>query len=110
MTQNEVINKLSMEMALALGDLDTLQTCKIYIQMALSIGIEHFTRDMDEVIAYTTNGTEIGRFKSVQDAADKIGLRAELITAVLNGRQCTTGGMMFMKTKDKYLIPSKKSA
>jgi hypothetical protein len=110
MTYNEVVNKLSMEMALALGDMSALQTCRTYIQMALSIGTEHFTKDMDEVIAYTTKGKETGRFKSVQDAANKLGLYPELITAVLNGRQCTTGGFMFMKTKDKELGPVKNTA
>jgi hypothetical protein len=99
-----------MEMALALGELDHLQTCRRYIQMALSIGIEHFTKDMEEIIVMTTNGTEVGRCKSIQEAADQLGLRAENISAVVNGRQYTTGGLMFMKNRDKELIEAKKIA
>lgn len=110
MTTNDVINKLSMEMALALGDLDTLQTCKIYIQMALSIGIEHFTKDMEEIIQMDGNGVEMARYKSVTEASVKIGISQHSISAVLTGIQHTTGGFMFIKTKDKELIPIKKTA
>lgn len=110
MTVSEVIDKLSMEQAIALGELDHLATCRRYISMALSIGIEHFTSEMEEIIVMTTNGTEIGRYKSIQETADQIGLRAENISAVVNGRQYTTGGLMFMKNRDKELIEAKKIA
>lgn len=110
MTQGEVINKLSIEMALALGDLDTLQTCRTYIQMALMIGIEHFTKDMEEIIVLTKNGEEVTRLKSVTEGELKLGIRQACISDCLAGRQHTAGGYMFIKAKDKELIPAKKTA
>ena len=110
MTTSEVVNKLSMEMAVALGDLDTLQTCRTYLQMALSIGVEHFTKDMEEIIQMDCNGVEMGRYKSVTEASVKIGISQYSISAVLTGIQHTTGGFMFIKTKDKELIPINKTA
>jgi len=110
MTQSEVINKLSMEMALALGDLDTLQTCRTYIQMALAIGIEHYTKDMEEIIQMDRFGVELDRFKSVSEAVEKTGIPQNYISSVLTGQQHTTGGFIFMRARDKQLIPARKSA
>jgi len=110
MTQSEVINKLSMEMAIALGDLDTLHTCRHYLSMALSIGIEHFTVTMEEIVAMDFEGVERGHYKSVTDAGEKLGLYAENITAVLNGRQHSAGGFLFIRARDKELVPAKKTA
>lgn len=97
-------------MALALGDLDTLQTCRTYIQMALSIGVEHFTKDMEEIIQMDRNGVEMGRFKSVTDASVKTGIPQYQLSAVLTGIQHTAGGFIFIKVKDKELIPKQKTA
>lgn len=110
MTQDEVINKLSMEMAITVGDFDNLNTYKWYIRQALAIGIEHFTKDMEEVIQMDRFGEEIARYKGVTDASNKIGIRQGDISAVLNGVQHTAGGFIFMKTKDKELVPVKKTA
>lgn len=110
MTQNEVINKLSMEMALALGDLDTLQTCRIYIQMALSIGIDHFTKNSEEIIALDHEGREVGRYKSILEIERTLGVKESNVHHVLAGRNHTAGGYIFIRTKDKELIPAKKTA
>lgn len=110
MTQGEVINKLSMEMALALGDLDTLQTCRTYIQMALSIGIDHFTKDMEEIIQMDHFGAEIDRYKSISEAVRETGISQPCISDAIRGAQHTAGGFIFMKSKDKVLIPAKKTA
>jgi len=110
MTQSEVINKLSMEMALALGDLDTLPTCRTYIQMALAIGIEHYTKDMEEIIVMNKDGEEVTRLKSVSEGEVKLGIRQIYISLCLTGRQHSAGGFMFVKAKDKELIPAKKTA
>jgi hypothetical protein len=110
MTYNEVINKLSMEMALALGDFYYLDTCKIYIQQALAIGIDHFTKDMEEVIAMDLLGREVGRYKSILDAERQLGVRECNIHQVLAGKNHTAGGYMFVRSKDKELIPAKKTA
>ena len=110
MTYGEVINKLSLEMALALGDLDTRQTCATYLQMALTIGTEHFTREMEEVIALNKWGEEQGRFKGVRDASLKLGIPRGNIYNVLEGKRPTAGGFIFIRSKDKELIPAKKTA
>ncbi len=110
MTQNEVINKLSMELAIKVGDFDNLNTYRWYIRQALVVGIDHFTKDMEEVIQMDRFGVEIGRFKGVTDAANKTGIRQSDISAVLTGVQHTAGGFIFMKERDKELIPAKKTA
>ena len=105
MLQSQVINKLAKECCLAMGDFDKYKTVKIYIQMALVVGIEHFTIKMEEIVVMTKEGVEIGRFKSITETADKLGLKEENISATLNGRQCSCGGMLFMKARDHDLIP-----
>lgn len=108
MLQSEVINKLSRECCLALGDFDHYKTIRTYIQMALSIGVEHYTKDMTEVIAFWKDGIEAGRFKSVEEASKKLGIRQSDISSVLTGVQHSAGGLMFMKSKDYDLIPKEK--
>jgi hypothetical protein len=110
MTQGEVINKLSMELAVKVGDFDNLETFRWFIRQALCIGIDHFTKDMEEVIQMDRFGVEIARFKGVTDCSNKTGIRQSDISAVLSGAQHTTGGFMFIKAKDKELIPIQKTA
>jgi hypothetical protein len=110
MTQNEVINKLSMEMALLTGDLDNLNTYRWFIRQALDIGINHFTKDMEEIIQMDRFGEELGRFKGVTDCSQKTGIRQSDISAVLTGVQHSAGGFLFMRSKDKKLIPMQKTA
>lgn len=110
MTVSEVVNKLTMEQALALGDLDTLPTCRRYIQMALSIGIDHFTRDSDEIIAMNYSGEEVSRFKSIREAEAKLGIDRRNIGHVLKGTAHSAGGLLFIRAKDKELVPARESA
>jgi len=109
MLQSEVINKLSHECCLAMGDFSYFKTIQIYIQMALSIGVEHYTKEMEEIVVTTHDGTEIGRYKSIVETSKQLGIFQEGISAVLNGRQQTAGGYKFMKAKDYDLIPRKTS-
>jgi len=110
MTQNEVVNKLSIELAIRLGDLDYLQLCRQYIQMALVIGTEHFPRDIEEIVVMNKHGVEIERLESISECEKLLGVSHESITAVLDGRQFTAGGLRFQKVIYKELIPAKKSA
>ena len=105
MTQGEIINKLSMECALALGELNHLQTIRTYIQMALSIGIDHFRKEMEEIVVLDMHGVECGRYKSIMDAERKLGIREANIHQVLSGQNHTAGGFMFMRAKDYELVP-----
>ena len=104
MIQSEVVNKMAMEMAHRLGDFEHLKTCKFYINMAITIGTEYFTRQMEEIIAMNFEGVELGRFKSETDAANKLGLDSRRISDVFSGRQQSTGGYKFIKVKDRELI------
>ena len=110
MTQNEVINKLSMEMALAVGDMKYLETYRWYIRQALVIGCDHFSVDMEEIIQMDRNGVEIARYKSIGEASRKTGLFHSNISDVVNSKQHSAGGFLFVKTKDKELVPAKKTA
>ena len=74
-----------------------------------SIGIDHYTKEMEEIVVLSRNGVEMGRFRSIVETAEKLGLAQENISAVLNGRQQTSGGMIFMKARDYDLIPREKS-
>lgn len=104
MTQSEIVNKMAMEMALKLGDLCHLKTCKFYIGLALTIGTEYFTRNMEEIVAMTREGLEIGRYKSEIEAAEKLGLSNRSISNCLLGKRYSTGGYLFIRAKDKLLI------
>jgi hypothetical protein len=105
MLQSEVINKLSHECCLAMGSFDYFRTVRIYIQMALAVGVEHYRIDMDEVVALDMEGVEAGRFKSIQEAADKIGIIQSAIVNNLSGRSASAGGLKWMKVKDYELVP-----
>jgi hypothetical protein len=104
MIQREVVNKIAMEMAHRLGDFEHLKTCKFYINMAITIGTEYFTRQMEEIVAMKCDGIEVGRFRSIVEASDNLGICQQNIRDVINGRHHTAGGLIFMKTKDKELI------
>lgn len=105
MTQGEVISKLTHECCLAMGDFHYFQTVRTYIQMALVIGTEHFTKDMEEIIALYKDGVEAGRFKGIGEASKKLGIAQTCISETLAGKQHSAGGLLFMKTKDYELIP-----
>jgi hypothetical protein len=104
MTTSEVINKLSMELAFMTGDLEDIKHYKKYIRMALAVGIEHFTKDMEEIIVMTRAGVEVGRFKSVTEASKRTGIRQCDVSNVLTGVQHSAGGFLFMKEKNKILV------
>ncbi len=107
MTQGEVISKLTRECCLAMGEFYYYDTIRVYIQMALSVGVEHYTADMEEIVALYKDGREAGRFKSTIEAAEKLGVRRTSISDVLAGRLYTTGGLKFIKTKDYELVKRK---
>lgn len=104
MTVDSVVKKLALEMAFITGRTEDMKIYKQYLQMALTIGIDHFTKEMVEIVAMDTEGTEIGRYKSVLEAERKLGVREANIHQVLSGRNHTAGGYMFIRSKDKILI------
>jgi hypothetical protein len=104
MLQSEVINKLSRECCLAMGDFTYFKTIRTYIQMALAVGVDHYTTDMEEVVAMDFEGKEAGRFKSIKDAANELNFPRQNIVAVLHGRRPSYCGLKFMKVKDYELV------
>lgn len=95
-------------MAVALGDLDTLPTCRAYIQMALTVGLEHFGKQGEELICMNMTGVEIGRFKSQREAAAKLGIDRRDIQHLLKGRGHSLKGMKFRLATDE--LPKKEIA
>ena len=107
MTRDKVINSLTLELVTITGDDEHMSIIRKYIGMTLDIGINHFTKDMEEVIAMDEWGNEIGRFKGVTDAAVKLGLKQYSISDVIAGRQHSTGGYLFAKAHKTQLITQK---
>ena len=107
MLQSEVINKLSHECCLAMGSFDYFKTIRIYIQMALAVGVEHYNIRMEEIVAMDKNGAEAGRFRSLSEAHAKLGIDEGSISSVMDGHRQTAGGLKWMKVKDYELVPRK---
>ena len=110
MIQSEVINKLARECCCATGSFDDFKTIRTYLQMALSIGLEHYEIHDIEIVAMYKDGTEAGRFKSATEAEAKLGIHRQNISAVLLGQRISTGGLIFMKAEDYNLIPRKEKS
>ena len=104
MLQSEVINKLAKELSLAQGTFDYFKINRTYIQMALTVGIEHFHKKAEEIVVLDKDGVEAGRFKSSYEAEKVLGIDRRHISAVINGLQHTAGGLMFIRTRDYELI------
>lgn len=107
MTAREVINKLSLELAFHTGNLDDMAFYKQYLQMALVVGAEHFVNTKEEIVAMDHEGREVGRYKSIPEAATKLGLHRALVQAVVNKRRYQTGGLLFIRAKEGELIKRK---
>ena len=102
----EAINKLARELCLAQGTFDYFEVNRLTSKWPLW-GLEHFTKDMEEVVALYRDGTEAGRFKSVGDASLKLGIHQSCVSDVIRGVQQTAGGLKFMKARDYELVPRK---
>jgi len=105
MTQSEAINKLAKECCLAIGEFDHFKTIRTYIQMALVIGLEHYDVHDVEIVAMWRDGGEAGRYKSITDASNKLGIARSSIWSVLEGRRVSAGGLIFMRAEDYNLLP-----
>jgi hypothetical protein len=103
MLQSEAVKKINTEMTLELGGLEYLRICKFYINMAMVVGLECYSKNMEEIIAMNCDGIEVGRFPGLREAERNLGISAGGISNVLAGRHHTAGGLMFMKVKDKEL-------
>lgn len=111
MTINDVITKLSVEMAETTGDYGSMSTYRRYISMALSIGIEHFRKDMHEIVAMKGRyGTIHGRYRSVQEASTKLGISRKNISLVLSGDRPSAGGYLFAYSRPEEILKEKKTA
>ena len=104
MTINEVVRKLSIEMVLITGHAEDMSIYRKYLNMALVVGTEHFSKDMIEIIAMNYIGKEVGHFKSIRQASIILGIDRRNIYHVLEGKCHSAGGLIFVKSKDKILI------
>ena len=86
------------------GEIDHLNIYRWFIRQALDIGINHFTKDSEEVIAMTRAGVERGRFKSIREASRMLGIDYRQIQRVVTGRIQSAGGYIFILSKDKVLV------
>jgi hypothetical protein len=107
MTVSEVIDKLTRDCCFELGSFDNYTTIHTAIQRALVIGLEHFREDQAEIMALDQFGVEVGHFKSVVEASEKLGICRQSIVKVLNNRANTAGGLHFVKVNDPKLIKKK---
>jgi hypothetical protein len=96
----EVIDKLSLEYCQAINNFDNYSTIRTFIQRALVIGMEHFSPEMEEIIATNEFGVEQGRYKNGKDASRKIGVSHANINFVTNGLRHTAHGLHFTKVED----------
>jgi hypothetical protein len=96
----ECWDKLSRECGLTAANLESYLTVRAYIQIALVVGMEYFTKDMTEVIVINKNGSIQGQYKGITEAAKKLKIQQRDISAVLTGRQKTAGGYKFMRMDD----------
>jgi hypothetical protein len=104
MTIHEVVNKLALEMAFDTGHIEDIKIYKEKLQMAVVIGKDHFFHTTEEIIAMDYEGFERGRFKSVTDASEKLGICRSSIDHVLMKRQHSAGGYLFVREIDQELI------
>jgi hypothetical protein len=104
MTHEEVIKKLALNLAMETGTMEDLPVYRKYLQMALVIGIDHFDKRSTEIIAFTHNGAEVGRYKSIHDAGNKLGVSSANIFSCLKKHRNTVSGYMFVEKENIELI------
>lgn len=105
MTRSKIINSLTLELVSLTGDTEHMSTIRRYIEMALDVGINHFTKEMEEIVMVDGFGHEIDRFRCLSEAENKTGIDRRHISLVLLGQRHTAGDCRFIKAKDMVLIP-----
>jgi hypothetical protein len=103
MTQNQVINKLALELAFQTGRMEDMKLYKQYLRMALVVGTDHFLVGMKEIVAMDKEGKELGRFRCIKDVAKKLNLRYDSIEDVLQKRRNSVFGYKFIYAIDMEL-------
>lgn len=97
MTFEQVIKRLTDEMVLQTGHEEDLQIYQDYIQIALVIGSEQFSKDKGEIVALDEAGNEAGRFINVNQAAIKLNVDRQNIDQVLKGNRIHAGEYTFIR-------------
>lgn len=97
MTFEQVIKRLTMEMVHQTGHEEDLQIYRDYIQIALVVGAELFSKDKGEIIALDEAGNEVGRFINVNKAARELKVNRQNIDRVLKGDSRHAGGYTFIR-------------
>lgn len=103
MTYEEVTKKLVFEMIQLTGHMEDHDVYSTYINRALVIGSEHFSNKSIEIVAYTKDGVEAGRFKSINDASKKLGIIRSNIYEVVEGKRHSAKGYIFKRVNNILL-------
>ena len=103
MTFKQAVDAITSEMVLRTGRPEDMVVYREYIGQALIIGMEHFNPNQKEVVSMDQRGRETGRYRSVSEAAKKLGICRQSINKVLSGERHTAGGLIFIESKNwKY--------
>lgn len=97
MTFEQVIKRLTEEMVLQTGHEEDLQIYQDYIQIAIVIGAELFSKEKGEIVAFDEAGNEVGRFINVNRAARELKLNRQNIDQILKGNRYHSGGYTFIR-------------
>jgi hypothetical protein len=100
MTIDAAIKGLTFEMILQTGDYEHAETYKLFLTRALTIGMDHFSKNMDEIVAFDISGHEVGRYRNAYEASAKLGVARGNINQILSGKKHSIHGYMFRRAKD----------
>ena len=79
------------------GHVEDHEVYETYIQRALVIGMEHYSPHMTEIEVLNESGEIVGRYKSVDDAAKKLGIHRANLNSILKGKRHSSHGYLFRR-------------
>lgn len=103
MTVDEVTDKISVELALYLDRVGDLPHIKRIVRMAITVGIEYFSKDMEEIMLLNKKGELVKVFKSINDTATVLETDRSIIQRVLAGKRHSIRGYILRKVQNKPL-------
>ena len=97
MTFEDVIDQLASEMFRKTGHDRDIPVYREYIQIALVVGADYFSKDKSEIVAFDEAGNEVGRFIIVNKASRELKVNRQNIDQVLKGNRFHAGGYTFIR-------------
>jgi hypothetical protein len=99
MTIDEVNKRLVFEMVQLTGHFEDQEIYQTYIQRALVIGMDYFTKGDHMIIAFDESGVEMGRFKTILQASERLKINPGSISNILHGKRHSARGLTFIFDK-----------